>query len=179
MIGRVYRIEDTLKLNIFYIGSTTKSLEERFKGHKSKYNTWLKNKTNTYCNGIFEYFEIYGINKFKIILLKEYNVKNNEELRKLEQKQIEKNGCCVNKIRAYTDKNDIGKPMTLFKVYEVEILDQSHLKDIRQRFTDRYCIYCKICKFDVYVGKKDLNYTHNKTQKHNRKEMYLEDIDIN
>jgi len=100
MIGYIYRIEDILNLNIYYIGSTFNSIEERFISHKFNYYNWLKNK-DKYKISIYTYFEDYGIENFKIELLGEYEVDNKIELLKIEQDKIDDNGNCVNINNAY------------------------------------------------------------------------------
>ena len=102
MIGRVYIIKDILELNINYIGSTTQSLLERFQQYKNAYNLWIINNKKYKEATLNKYFKEHGIDNFIIKLLGEYEIKNNEELRKLEQYKIEENGNCINKIKAYT-----------------------------------------------------------------------------
>jgi hypothetical protein len=73
-IGNIYKIICKLDSNIIYIGSTFNQLRHRFQGHKTQFKKWLKDKDkNTKCS-IFDYFEKYGIENFKIILIKSYNV---------------------------------------------------------------------------------------------------------
>lgn len=108
MVGYVYRIEDTLGLDIHYIGSTCKSIHERFVDHQYKYYDWIKNKENKKVDNIsiYPYFKEYGIENFKVELLGEYDINDKTELRKLEQDKIEDNGYCVNKNRAYSSFDD-------------------------------------------------------------------------
>lgn len=83
-IGRIYNIEYKNDKNIRYIGSTIKTLKNRFSMHKNKYNKWLENDDYAKCE-IYEYFKIYDINNFSISLLEEYKIYNTEHLKIYEQ----------------------------------------------------------------------------------------------
>jgi len=94
-IGRIYRIIKIDDPFINYIGSTFSELKIRWNHHK--------NTTSNCC--IKKYFDKYGIDKFKIILIKEYEVyaetqKDNKQLRAYEQIWINKfraKKCCINR----------------------------------------------------------------------------------
>ncbi len=102
-IGIVYRITKIDDPTINYVGSTFTTLRQRWQTHKLKFNN--------NCNGcsIGEYFDKYGIDKFKIILIKEYKVcaenqKDNKHLRAYEQLWINKfklKNCCINKLDTF------------------------------------------------------------------------------
>jgi hypothetical protein len=78
-IGHIYQIICKTRPSICYIGSTFNRLHKRFEGHKSDY------KHNHGTNSIHEYFDKYGIDNFKIILIKSYEVirTNNKDFRHL------------------------------------------------------------------------------------------------
>lgn len=84
LIGSIYQIEYNKNSNIRYIGSTTKTLKNRYSSHKNKYNKWLENDDYAKCE-IYEYFKVYGIENFTITLLKEYNILNKNHLLVYEQ----------------------------------------------------------------------------------------------
>lgn len=69
---------------ICYIGSTSNSLKMRMHGHKSGYNAWLKDESNTVS--IYPYFLIYGFENFDIHELERCSL---EERFIYEQKWIE------------------------------------------------------------------------------------------
>ena len=99
-IGHIYKIICSLDNNFCYIGSTFNELRHRFQGHKTKFNSWLKDKKIKKCS-IFPYFEKYGIENFKIILIKSYNVvrthqRDNKHLSAFETLWINKTKNCVN-----------------------------------------------------------------------------------
>jgi len=70
MIGHVYRISDKLGLDVHYVGSTCKSLRERYISHLRLYYSWLQNKNNKgYRNiSIFKYLK----NMMKLIFKLNY-----------------------------------------------------------------------------------------------------------
>ena len=63
-----------------YVGSTTKTLAERFTGHKNKCKRWLKNKSEIYMSS----FDIIKYGDAFIELLEQYPCADNTELRKRE-----------------------------------------------------------------------------------------------
>jgi len=67
-IGHIYMIWTPLDNSFCYIGSTFNRLHKRFQGHKDKY------KHNYGEYSIHKYFNKYGIDNFKIELIKSYNV---------------------------------------------------------------------------------------------------------
>lgn len=76
--GYVYKIIHN-QSNIVYVGSTMNEIRHRWQNHKSSYNYWKQNKkVNSVC--IYTYFEQYGIDNFKIILIKEYEVVDRKHL---------------------------------------------------------------------------------------------------
>lgn len=99
--GHIYKIICTLDETFCYIGSTFNRLSKRFEKHRDNYYAWKKGKPKTFCS-CFSYFDKYGINNFKIILIKSYNVcrTHNKDRRHLEAYEtlwINKSKC-VNKI---------------------------------------------------------------------------------
>jgi len=91
--GKVYKIIHS-QSDICYIGSTQNSLRDRWKQHKNDYSK------STHNLSIYEYFDKYGIEQFKIILIKEYSVSDKKELLALEQLWINKLKC-INKYHAF------------------------------------------------------------------------------
>ena len=93
-IGRIYKITSPF-CEKCYIGSTRKTIKERFKGHK--------NSTNNCASK-----ELIKLGEPKIELLEEVNNINNSELRLLEQKYINENNC-INKIKAVSNKREYDR----------------------------------------------------------------------
>ena len=101
-IGHVYMIITPLDNSFCYIGSTFNRLHKRFQSHKYAY----KNKSNYGTLSIHEYFDKYGIDNFKIIKIKSYNVirdhkKDFKHLYAYETLWINKTKNCINKITPF------------------------------------------------------------------------------
>ena len=86
-IGKIYKIICT-QSNICYVGSTFNTLRDRWKNHKERYGQYKKNNSRNIS--IHKYFDIYGIDNFKIILIKEYEVIDRSHLEAIEQLWINK-----------------------------------------------------------------------------------------
>tara|TARA_R110002110_G_C13427416_1_gene714994 strand:- start:449 stop:988 length:540 start_codon:yes stop_codon:yes gene_type:complete len=67
-LGHIYKIVCNLDFNICYIGSTFRRLDKRWQKHKNDY------KSNYGEISIHKYFDKYGIENFKIVLIKSYNL---------------------------------------------------------------------------------------------------------
>ena len=93
--GRIYKIINRFD-NDVYIGSTFNTIKHRWQNHKRDYNSWLNGKHNK-CS-IYEKFKLLGIDNFKIMLIKEYQVyrehkKDHKHLLVYEQLWINKIKC--------------------------------------------------------------------------------------
>ena len=105
--ARIYKIIH-LDSSICYIGSTFLTLEERFKEHKYSYLNEKKSSIS-----IYPYFKKYGVDRFKIILIKEYQIIDRRHLTVYEQLHINKlKSVCVNKA------NPCSFSKTLKKYYD-------------------------------------------------------------
>lgn len=93
---RIYRITSTsLNSDWCYVGKTKQKLEQRWKKHKNKFNSWLNGKKGKYC--WFKYaIEIDDTNleTFEIYLLEEAQVQTKTEEKILERKWIERLKSC-------------------------------------------------------------------------------------
>tara|TARA_R110000824_G_scaffold287208_1_gene475328 strand:+ start:235 stop:795 length:561 start_codon:yes stop_codon:yes gene_type:complete len=94
-LGHIYKIVCNLDNSFCYIGSTFLSLDKRWQdhiyGYKYKYGEF----------SIHKYFDTFGIENFKIKLIKSYNVvrvdnKDHKHLWAYETLWINKNKTCVN-----------------------------------------------------------------------------------
>lgn len=86
--GKIYKVVHT-QSNICYVGSTLGSLRSRWCHHKTDYQRFI-NKKNTKNISLYPYFSKYGIDNFKIILIKEYEVIDKKQLVAYEQLWINK-----------------------------------------------------------------------------------------
>jgi len=104
MKGKIYKIIHN-QSNWCYVGSTFDELRYRWKKHKDNYKCWLKkgcyNNTKFSC---WEFFKLNGIENFKIVLVKEYEVVDRRHLNALESLWIYKlKGCNKNNPFGITD----------------------------------------------------------------------------
>ena len=100
-LGHIYMIWTPLDNSFCYIGSTFNRLHKRFEGHKADYKRKLNKKMS-----IHKYYDKYGIDNFKIDLIKTYNVirthqKDHKHLHAYETLWINKTKNCVNKITPF------------------------------------------------------------------------------
>lgn len=90
--GLVYKIIH-LDSNICYIGSTCDSVSGRWRTHKYGYKRWTDNKGKCNTIAIYPHFEQYGIDRFKMVSIKSYEVVDRDHLRVYEQLHINRNKC--------------------------------------------------------------------------------------
>lgn len=94
--GTIYRIICLPEPSIQYIGSTFNQLKQRWSKHKQHYREFNEGKRKQKCClGIYPYFDTYGIENFKLIKIKDYQVyreheKDTKHLRIYEQLWIAK-----------------------------------------------------------------------------------------
>jgi hypothetical protein len=100
-VGIIYRIEYNENPEIRYIGSTFNSLTYRWRDHKKHYKKYLNGKHGELA--IYPYFKQYGIEKFTIIKIKEYQVCDRQHLEMYETLYINKMKC-VNKCNPFSIK---------------------------------------------------------------------------
>ena len=83
--GFIYKISSP-QANKYYIGSTTKSIEKRYKQHQSSYKSFMKGTSRSRCAS----FDLLYFKDTTIELIKEVKFKYNVELRKEEHELINK-----------------------------------------------------------------------------------------
>ena len=103
-IGHIYKIICRLDSNFVYIGSTFNELKQRWNMHKNQYTKYLKDGSNFMST--HKYYTKYGIENFKIILIKSYKViresqRDNAHLRVYEQLWLNKTKKAVNIHKAF------------------------------------------------------------------------------
>ncbi len=91
MIGRIYKIICKLS-NDIYIGSTFNKLNKRLRQHKDDYGKYLNGKGTEIA--VYPYFKQYGMENFKIVLIKEYEVLDRQHLEIYETLSISKLKSC-------------------------------------------------------------------------------------
>jgi hypothetical protein len=128
-IGKIYKIIHT-QSNICYVGSTFDELRNRFRKHKNDLN----------CS-ISKYFTKFGIENFKIILIKEYEVIDRKCLQAFEQ-------LWINKLKSINMKQTF-KPLK--KQFENLRLFQIDRSDYHKKY---FCMYKNDNK-ENYIKNKD------------------------
>lgn len=94
MIGKIYKIVH-LQSDLYYIGMTTNTLTKRWQSYKCDYN-----KDNHSKISIYPYMIKYGIENFKILLIKEYEVCDKQHLKVFETLWINKLNS-INKVPSF------------------------------------------------------------------------------
>ncbi|EGZ07085.1 hypothetical protein PHYSODRAFT_530204 [Phytophthora sojae] len=105
MIGHIYRVIH-LESDVQYVGSTLNEPLKRWQKHKQHYHEWVNDKRGK-CE-IYPYFQEHGINKFKLIPIKTYDVVERKHLEAYESLWISKLAC-VNKVNPFQIKKTIQK----------------------------------------------------------------------
>ena len=146
--SKIYKIWSSSNPEEIYIGSTIKSLKDRYSAHKSDYKKWLENKRGFYSS--FSLFEKYGVDTCFIELIETHNCNNADELKKREghfQAQIK----CINKCRAGTGHYNKERNKDYYrKNREVILQKQKAYKElnkdkIRERESiKKECPHCKV-----------------------------------
>jgi hypothetical protein len=86
MIGYIYKITNP-SINISYIGSTIKTIEQRLKKHITNYKEYLKGKYN-HCR-VFDLFRNNGVPICYIELIEAVEIDTIQELKRLEGQHIQ------------------------------------------------------------------------------------------
>lgn len=97
--GIIYKIICKLNHKFCYIGSTFDTLRNRWQRHKRHYSDWVKDSDTGKCS-CAPYFKKYGIENFKVIEIKSYDIhlKDRRCLEAFETLWINNTRGCCNKI---------------------------------------------------------------------------------
>tara|TARA_B110000858_G_C17737023_1_gene443019 strand:+ start:182 stop:763 length:582 start_codon:yes stop_codon:yes gene_type:complete len=141
--GHIYKIICSLDSNFVYIGSTFTTLRQRWGGHKDSYVKFLKKGSNNMST--HKYYKKYGIENFKIILIKSYNVcrnsqRDNAHLRAYEQLWINKTKRAVNLQNAFNPLAKLDK--RIYNELNKEKLNEYH-KEYRENNKEKMKEYNK------------------------------------
>jgi hypothetical protein len=186
--GHIYKIICNLDSSFCYIGSTFNQLRHRWQNHKQSY----KQKKGELS--IHKYFDKYGIENFKIIKIKSYNVirehrKDYKHLHAYETLWISKTKNCVNKVlpfqplkkekrreceKKYRNKNK-EKINDYIKIYKKNNKDKvrEYIKKYRENNKEKIKEHksqnwnCSLC---------DTNMTHDSKSRHLKTKKHLSKI---
>ena len=133
--GHIYMIWSPLDNTFCYIGSTFNRLAKRWQGHKDNY----KNKNGTLT--IHKYFDKYGIENFKLDLIKSYDVvrthkKDCKHLHAYELLWINKTKNCVNKMLPFNPLKKIENKIYK-KKWQEENKDRIKKKALTHRLNNK------------------------------------------
>lgn len=139
--GHIYMIWTPLDNSFCYIGSTFNRLHKRFEGHKSDY----KFKYGEFS--IHKYYDKYGIDNFKIDLIKSYEVirehkKDFKHLHAYETLWINKTKNCINKLLPFS-------PMRYFNRKNYYQQNKDKYIDYREKNKDKIKNYYEKNKYKI------------------------------
>lgn len=95
MIGRIYKVQH-LDSSLCYIGSTCNTVRDRWRLHKNAFSRWVKDKGNQKPASLYPFLEQYGIDRFQMLLIKEYQIVDKKHLFVYEQLAINRTKSCCN-----------------------------------------------------------------------------------
>ena len=176
MIGRIYKIIHS-QSKICYVGSTFNTLNIRW--------TYHKGPNNNCC--ISKYFKLYGIDQFKIILIKEYEVCDRKQLEAYEQLWISKlstieqfNTLCIKKQlkKQYYESNkehlsEKGKIYRLANKERISEQKKQYREVNKERLKERMKNWYESNK-DKIKEQSKIYYESNKERLNEQKKQYRE-----
>ena len=166
--GKIYKITNTINDDI-YIGSTIKTLKQRFNAHKSDYKRYLNEKNRKVSS--YKLFDKYGITNCRIELIENFPCDNRTELEQQESVYINKNKefCVNNNIPGRTDKQYRDTNKDKIKQYqnEYDIDNKDKIKEYQMKLINCGC------------GSKFTNGNKNRHLKTKKHQTYLEHQTIN
>jgi hypothetical protein len=122
--GRVYKIIHN-QSDIVYVGSTMSELRFRWQNHKAQFQRFLQNCDHCICS-IYPFFEKFGIENFKIVLIKEYEVCDKKHLEAKEQ-------LWINKLRCINQRNLLPVPEKISKQIYYE-RNKDRIEEYRKQY---------------------------------------------
>jgi hypothetical protein len=147
MICKIYKITSNNTDNI-YIGSTTKSLQERLKGHISDYKQYCKFWDKMDDNGnpnCCSSRKILMLKDFNIEMVDEFTYKTKEDIRLREQFYINLyNDICINETKAFSEYKYKYKHGINIKILKHNRLDNFFCNNCNNKGHDTSWINC--CK---------------------------------
>jgi len=169
-LGRVYKIICKVS-NDVYVGSTFRTLSKRWIDHKNMFNRWLEGKTSTIT--IYPIEEKYGVENFRIELIKEYKVCDRKHLEMYETLWICRLKSCNKNIpfriryliqKQYRQDNK-DQLLDYYRKYREENKDQ--IEEKRKRYYEEN-------RDQILARRKQYNH-ENKEQRAARSKKYYKD----
>jgi len=120
--GFTYYIRDKTNPDLVYYGSSGKPiLEDRMKSHIKNFNSWKKNKNNSYCSS----YKVLEKNNYEYDIIEVVYFDTKYELRQYERPLIEGQICVNKEIPNRTDKEYYDANAEYFKEYSKEYYRQN------------------------------------------------------
>ena len=158
--GKIYAIKSSQTEKI-YIGSTTKTLNDRFLGHKCGYNKWVEDNNNSYTTS----YEIIKYEDAYIELLEKYPCDDKMELNKKEGEYIRNMECINKRIEGRTKKE-------YMKEYGKEYREQNkeQIKEYGKEYREEHKEQTKEYDKQYYEEHKEQRKEYREQNKENIKE---------
>lgn len=149
MIGKIYKLVHT-QSDIVYVGCTTLELRNRFMKHKNEFKTRFKNDKK-YNISIYKYFEQYGIDQFKMILIKEYDVIDKNHLKVYETLWINKMRCVNKQVSFNPISRKIYREINKSAIAEG---NKKHYEANKDKILEKNKIYREVNKDQITIKDK-------------------------
>jgi hypothetical protein len=163
--GKIYKITNNVN-NDIYIGSTIKTLKQRFSKHKTDYKRYLKGNGSNISS--YKLFEKHGIENCFIELIQLYPCESKKQLEKCEGNYIKENKVhSVNKLIAgrtvkqykIDNKDNIKEQKKQYRIDNKDKIKQYRI-DNKDKLNEKI-----ICECGAKHNKKNKG-EHQKTNKH-------------
>ena len=129
--GTIYKIESITGEGKCYVGSTIKTLTQRWSKHKNHYKYWKEHKTNYVRSAVI--FDLYGIDNCHIVLLENFECDTKTELRVKEGQYIKMLDTVNRYIAGRTDKEYREDTKEENKIKD-KIYYQNHKREIKEYY---------------------------------------------
>jgi hypothetical protein len=167
--GKIYKIVCN-RTGKVYIGSTCKSLSGRLAGHRSNYNSFLKNNHNYVSS-----FEVLENADYSIVLIEECKAKNKMELHQRERHFIDTIDC-VNKYIPSRSKKEYNfeyrqnnkEKIKEYYRYDIDKSKENYINNIDK--IKEYRMQHNVCQCGG-------TYTNAHKQQHLKSKMHMSSID--
>jgi hypothetical protein len=128
-VGKIYKIIDNTNGNV-YIGSTTKTLNQRLSQHKCDYKNYLNGRCYRTS------FEIIKNNDYRIELIKYVIYKDKIELHQRERYYIENDICVNHRLPSRTKKEYCNNNKEYKKIYDKEyrVDNKEYIKEQKKEY---------------------------------------------
>ena len=188
-LGHIYKIICITEPTFCYIGSTFNDLHKRMDKHRGHYREWLNGHKECKLS-CFPYFEKYGIDNFKIIKIKSYEVcrTHNKDRRHLEAYETlwlsKHRGKCCNinipilylikeKAKQYREDN---REVLKIRNKEMYKEDKNKILERQKKYYEKNKEFRKVYSKGYYENNTEVILIKNKAYREKTKEYWKEKI---